>query len=83
MKQLCTDKQIEAYRLVSPDFGNLTTYGAAEKSGKAQSTIVGLLGRLKINCPSLFPVIPMYSPNDHSHLVRFQSWMENIIREKF
>jgi len=83
MKQLCTDKQIEVYKLVSPDFENLTTYQAAQRLGKAQSTIMGLLQRLKINCPSLFPLTPKCSPNDTSNVVSFQSWMEPLVVEKF
>lgn len=55
-KPLATDKQIKAYKLVSPDFEGLSEQQAAEKMGISQQALSGLLRRMRIKCPSLFPI---------------------------
>lgn len=57
MKTVLTEKQIQAYRLVSGEHGGLSTADAAKKMSITTQALNRLLLRLKKLCPSLFPIL--------------------------
>lgn len=57
MKKNLTDKQVQAYRLVSGDFEGLSTDEAAKRMSITPQAINRLLNRAKKSCPKLFPLL--------------------------
>ena len=57
MKKNLTDKQIQAYRLVSGEFEGLSTDEAAKRMKTTRQAINRLLSRAKKICPKLFPLL--------------------------
>ena len=57
MKKNLSDKQVQAYRLVSGEFEGLSTDEAAKRMGITPQAINRLLSRAKKICPKLFPLL--------------------------
>ncbi len=57
MKKNLTDKQVQAYRLVSGEFEGLSTDEAAKRMKTTRQAINRLLSRAKKICPKLFPLL--------------------------
>ena len=57
MKKNLTDKQIQAYRLVSGEFEGLSTDEAAKRMSITPQAVNRLLSRAKKSCPKLFPLL--------------------------
>ncbi|KKL62511.1 hypothetical protein LCGC14_2184460 [marine sediment metagenome] len=57
MKKNLTDKQVQAYRLVSGEFEGLSTDEAAKHMGITPQAINRLLSRAKKIYPKLFPLL--------------------------
>lgn len=57
MQKNLSDKQIQAYRLVSGEFEGLSTDEAAKRMGVTPQAINRLLSRAKKSCPKLFPML--------------------------
>ena len=57
MKKNLTDKQIQAYRLVSGEFEGLSTDEAAKRMSITPQAINRLLSRAKKSYPKLFPLL--------------------------
>jgi len=56
-KRQITKREEQAYRLVSPDFGGLSTTEAAKKMGITTSALSKLLKRMSKKAPQLFPIL--------------------------
>jgi len=73
-----TVKEEQIFRLISPDFMNLTYGTAATVIRMSKSGIYTTIKRIKKKCPSLFPLTvtigKMYS---------YKSWMDKEIIQKF
>lgn len=57
MQKNLTDKQVQAYRLVSGEFEGLSTDEAAKRMGISPQAVNRLLNRAKKSCPKLFPLL--------------------------
>ena len=57
MKKNLSDKQVQAYRLVSGEFEGLSTDEAAKRMGITPQAINRLLSRAKKICSKLFPLL--------------------------
>ena len=57
MKKNLSDKQVQAYRLVSGEFEGLSTDEAAKCMGITPQAVNRLLSRAKKSCPKLFPLL--------------------------
>jgi len=57
MKKNLSDKQVQAYRLVSGDFEGLPVVEAAKRMGITPRAVNRLLDRARITCPQLFPLL--------------------------
>ena len=55
--RLLTEKQVQAYRLVSGEFEGLSTDEAAKCMSITPQAINRLLNRAKKSCPKLFPLL--------------------------
>ncbi len=56
MKKNLTDKQVQAYRLVSGEFSGLSTGEAAKRMSITPQAVNQLLNRAEKICPKLFPL---------------------------
>ena len=57
MEKKLTDKQVQAYQLVSGDFEGLSTTDAAKRMAITTQALNRLLSRTKKLCPQLFPIL--------------------------
>ncbi len=57
MKKYLSDKQEQAYRLVSGDFDGLPAVEAAKRMGISPQAVNRLLNRAETTCPQLFPLL--------------------------
>ncbi len=57
MKKNLSDKQEQAYRLVSGDFDGLPVVEAAKRMGISPQAVNRLLNRAEAACPQLFPLL--------------------------
>jgi len=57
MKKNLSDKQEQAYRLVSGDFDGLPVVEAAKRMGITPQAVNRLLNRAEAACPQLFPLL--------------------------
>lgn len=57
MKKNLSDKQVQAYRLVSGDFDGLSVVEAAKHMGITPQAVNRLLNRAEVACPQLFPML--------------------------
>ncbi len=57
MKKNLSDKQEQAYRLVSGDFDGLPVVEAAKRMGISPQAVNRLLNRAEVACPQLFPLL--------------------------
>ncbi len=57
MKKNLSDKQVQAYRLVSGEFEGLSTNEAAKRMSITPQAVNRLLSRAKKLCPKLFPLL--------------------------
>lgn len=57
MKKNLSDKQVQAYRLVSGDFDGLSVVEAAKRMGITPQAVNRLLNRAETACPQLFPML--------------------------
>ena len=57
MKKNLSDKQVQAYRLVSGEFEGLSTDEAAKRMSITPQAVNRLLSRAKKSCPKLFPLL--------------------------
>ena len=57
MKKNLTDKQVQAYLLVSGEHGGLSTDEAAKRMSITSQAVNRLLSRAKKSCPKLFPLL--------------------------
>ena len=57
MKKNLSDKQEQAYRLVSGDFDGLPVVEAAKRMGISSQAVNRLLNRAEVACPQLFPLL--------------------------
>ena len=73
-----TVKEEKIFRLVSPDFFNLTYRAAAKVMGMHRDGIYEAVKRIKKACPSLFPlIVPV------GRMQPYQGWMDSEIIQKF
>lgn len=73
-----TVKEEQIFRLVSPDFMNLTYDTAAKLMQMSKDGIYEAVKRIKVKCPSLFPLTIT-----HGRTLAYQSWMDSEIVTKF
>lgn len=73
-----TIKEEQIFRLVSPDFLNLTYGVAAKLMNMSKDGIYEAIKRIKVKCPSLFPLIVT-----RGRMLAYRSWMDSEIVEKF
>ena len=69
MKKNLTNKQVQAYRLVSGEFEGLSTDEAAKRMSITPQAINRLLSRAKKICPKLFPLLTKQEADVKSLLV--------------
>ena len=85
--RLITLRQEQIYRLVHPDFHNLTYPAAGKLLGICAATICNELKRIKKVCPTLFPLYPPLPKNMTSGIdrpmIHYENWMDCKIVEKF
>jgi len=77
-KRKLTVREEQIFRLVSPDFMNLTYRAAAKVIGIHRDSITNAVKRIKEKCPSLFP---LFVPQGRMQV--YESWMDNEIVTKF
>ncbi len=63
MKKNLTDKQVQAYRLVSGEFEGLSTDEAARRMSITPQAVNRLLDRARTVCPQLFPLLTKQEAN--------------------
>ncbi len=63
MKQKLSDRQIQAYRLVSGEFEGLSTDEAAKRMQITPQAVNRLLSRAEKSCPQLFPLLNKQEAN--------------------
>ena len=73
-----TIKEEHIFRLVAPDFLNLTYEAAATIVGMTKDGVYEAMKRIKKKCPSLFPLTVT-----HGRMYSYKSWMDEEIVEKF
>lgn len=73
-----TIKEERVFRLVSPDFMNLTYETAAMIVGMTKDGVYEAIKRIKKKCPSLFPLIVA-----KGRVYSYKSWMDKEIVRKF
>jgi len=78
----CTLFQYICYRYVAPQFGNKTLTETAKLLGKSVTTVCKALKRMEQNIPELFP-ITRYVKGCGVRNVRYQSWMDSEVIQKF
>jgi len=57
MSQKLSNRQIQAYRLVSGDFDGLPVVETAKRMGISPQAVNRLLNRAEATCPQLFPLL--------------------------
>jgi predicted DNA-binding protein (UPF0251 family) len=73
-----TVKEEQIFRLISPDFMNLTYAAAAKIVNMSRDGIYEAVKRVKQKCPSLFPLFVA-----KGRILSYQSWMNKEIIQKF
>lgn len=68
----------QIFRLVSPDFMNLTYKAAAKLMHMSKDGIYEAVKRVKVKCPSLFPLL-----TGRGKIFSYRAWMDAEILEKF
>ena len=96
--RLITLRQEQIYRLVHPDFHNLTYPAAGKLLGICAATICNELKRIKKVCPTLFPIRSKLSSRREvrrrlerygnlkgllAYPMSYNIWMDNYVVEKF
>lgn len=73
-----TVREEQIFRLVSPDFMNLTYEAAAKLMQMSKDGIYEAVKRIKAKCPSLFPLFA-----SRGKVFSYRPWMDKEILEKF
>lgn len=76
--RLITVREEQIFRLVSPDFMNLTYETAAKLMQMSKDGIYEVMKRIRVKCPSLFP---LYMPV--GRIQPYQTWQDVEIVQKF
>lgn len=73
-----TVREEKIFRLISPDFMNLTYEAAAKVMSMSKDGIYEVIKRVKIACPSLFPLHV-----SKGRILQYETWMDEEIIQKF